>query len=140
MYLLDTNVISELRKMRGNRVPASVIAWWQTVDLLDCYLSVITVQEIETGILLVERTDTPQSQAIRRWLEQLVLRDFEGRILSIDIPTARSCARLHVPTKSPYRDSLIAATAIAHGMTVVTRNVSDFVRSGVRVINPWGNE
>ena len=121
----------------GDRVPSSVIAWWQTVDLLDCYLSVITVQEIETGVLLVERTDAPQSQAIRRWLEQVVLRDFEGRILSIDISTARRCAPFHVPKKSPYRDSLIAATAIAHGMTVVTRNVRDFQNIGMSVINPW---
>jgi predicted nucleic acid-binding protein len=137
MYVLDTNVISELRKGRTGRIAPPVKVWFEPVALSACYLSTITIQEIETGILLLEGRDPAQAAAIRRWLEQTILYDFKDRILPVDISVARVCAQLHVPVTRPYRDALIAATAMAHGMTVVTRNVKHFAEMSVRFLDPW---
>jgi predicted nucleic acid-binding protein len=137
MYLLDTNIVSELRKTRLSTAHPSIGDWFRSVDIAICYLSAITVQEIETGILLVETHDPAQAMAIRRWLEQKVLRDFNFRILPVDTAVARRCAYLHVPKTRAYRDALIAATAYVHNLPVVTRNVKDFVGTGVQIINPW---
>lgn len=137
MYVLDTNVISELRKGRSGRIAPAVSIWFQPISLTDCYLSTITVQEIDTGILLLERKDPAQAAVIRAWLEQTVLREFKDRILPVDISVARVCAQLHVPVTRPYRDALIAATAMAHDMTVVTRNVKHFAEMSMHFINPW---
>ena len=101
------------------------------------YLSAICVLELERGTLLMERRDASQGAMFRSWLENHVLPAFAGRILPVDIPVAVRCAALHVPNPCSYRDALIAATAMVHGMTVVTRNVSDFEPIGVALLNPW---
>ena len=137
MYLLDTNVVSELRKIRLGRADPHVAAWADSVEATDLYLSVITLQELEIGVLLAERRDPSQGAVFRAWLNAHVLPAFSGRILSMDTAVAQRSARLHVPDPRPVRDGLIAATALVHGMTVVTRNVADFEPTGVMVLNPW---
>lgn len=137
MFLLDTNVVSELRKVRLGKADSGVAAWADSVDAADLYLSVITVQELEIGVLLLERRDPVQGAVFRSWLTMRVLAAFTGRILSIDTAVALRSARLHVPDVRPVRDGLIAATALVYGMTVVTRNIADFVPAGVSTLNPW---
>lgn len=137
MYLLDTNVVSELRKVRMGRADLKVAAWADSVEAADLYLSVITIQELEIGVQLAERRDPAQGSVLRAWLNTQVLPAFNGRILSIDTAVAVRSAHLHVPNPRPVRDGLIAATALIHGMTVVTRNVADFEPTGVTVFNPW---
>lgn len=137
MFVLDTNVVSELRKVRLGRADKHVAQWADSVDSVDLYLSAITVQELEIGVLLAERRDPPQGAIFRTWLDNHVLPAFAGRILSVDTAVARRSAQLHVPDPRPVRDCLIAATALVHAMTVVTRNVSDFESSGVMLLNPW---
>jgi predicted nucleic acid-binding protein len=137
MYLLDTNVISELRKTRTAKGDRRVRAWSESMALAALFLSSITVLELERGTLLMERRDAFQGAMLRSWLEDHVLPAFGGRILPVDTAVALRCAALHVPNPRSYRDSLIAATAMVHGMTVVTRNVSDFEPIGVALLNPW---
>ncbi|WP_207227090.1 type II toxin-antitoxin system VapC family toxin [Advenella incenata] len=137
MFLLDTNVISELRKVRLGRADKNVAQWADSVDAIDLYLSAITIQELELGVLLVERREPTQGAIFRTWLENHVLPAFSGRILPVDIAVAQRCALLHVPDPRPAMDSLIAATALVHGLTLVTRNVADFQSSGVVMLNPW---
>jgi toxin FitB len=137
MYLLDTNVISEMRKVMAGRGDRGVQRWSNSVPEDITYLSTITVLESETGILLMLRKDPIQARVLREWLHGYVLPRFAGRILGVDTEIALRCATLHVPVTAPYRDSLIAATALVHGMRVVTRNVKDFVPMGVGVLNPW---
>lgn len=137
MYLLDTNVVSELRKIRLGKADPHVADWADSVDAVDLYLSVITVQELEIGVLLAERRDPSQGAIFRAWLNSHVLPAFTGRILVVDTAVAQRSARLHVPDPRPVRDGLIAATALVHGMTVVTRNVADFAPTGVATLNPW---
>jgi predicted nucleic acid-binding protein len=137
MYLLDTNVVSELRKIRVGKADRHVATWADSVDASDLYLSVITLQELEIGVLLIERRDPSQGAVFRAWLNDHVLPAFTGRILSVDTAVALRSAQLHVPDLRPVRDGLIAATALVHGMTVVTRNVVDFEVTGVPVLNPW---
>ena len=135
MFLLDTNVVSELR--RPERADASVRAWASGTPAELYAISVVTVLEIERGILLVERRDAMQAAVLRRWLEREILTPLADRILPIDTAIARRCANLHVPDPRPERDALIAATALTIGLTVVTRNVGDFEPMGVALINPW---
>lgn len=137
MFLLDTNVVSELRKIRLGKADPQVTAWADSVDASDLYLSVITVQELEIGIILVERRDPSQGTVLRRWLDHQVLPAFADRILSVDTTVVLRSARLHVPDPRPVRDGLIAATALVHGMTVVTRNTADFESTGAMILNPW---
>ena len=137
MFVLDTNVVSELRKIRLGRADECVAQWADSVDSVDLYLSAITVQELEIGVLLAERRDPPQGAVFRAWLDSHVLPAFAGRILPVDTAVAQRSAKLHVPDPRPVRDCLIAATALVHGMTVVTRNVADFESSGVVLLNPW---
>ena len=137
MYLLDTNIISELRKVRSDKANKNVEAWANSVATNSLYLSVVTVLELETGILQLERRDAIQGTILRTWLEHQVLPAFSGRILPVDIPVARTCAAMHVPNPRPHRDTWITATALVHGMTVVTRNVKDFEYAGVQLLNPW---
>ena len=138
-YLLDTNVVSELRKIRLGKADRYVAQWADSVDASDLYLSVITVQELEIGVLLAERRDPPQGAVFRAWLNLYVLPAFADRILSVDTAVVQRSARLHVPDPRPVRDGLIAATALLHGLTVVTRNVADFEPTGVAVLNPWSS-
>lgn len=137
MFLLDTNVISELRKVRVGRADRNVTAWVRSVPAASLFLSVIVVQELEIGTLLAERRNPPQGAILRVWLDEHVLSVFAERILPIDTAVARRSATLHIPNPRPIRDGLIAATAFVHGMTVVTRNVADFAPTGVSILNPW---
>lgn len=137
MYVLDTNVVSELRKVRNGMANPKVTAWSESVDAADLYVSVITVMELELGIRQIERKDFSQGKMLRSWLDQHVLPEFVERTLPIDTAVAMRCARLHVPDKRSERDALIAATALVHGMTVVTRNVADFQPTGATILNPW---
>lgn len=135
MFLLDTNVISELR--RGPRVDSHVAAWVDSVQQSELYLSIMTVFELELGVALLERRDPQGAIPLRRWLDGKVLPQFANRVFQVDLVVARRAATLHVPVRRPWRDAFIAATAIVHGLTVVTRNVSDFEQIGVALINPW---
>lgn len=135
MFLLDTNVVSELR--RPERADANVRAWASGTPAELYAISVVTVLELERGILLVERRDAMQAAVLRRWLEREILTPLADRILPIDTAIARRCANLHVPDPRPERDALIAATALTLGLTVVTRNVGDFEPMGVALLNPW---
>jgi predicted nucleic acid-binding protein len=134
-YLIDTNVWSELRN--PGRADINVRAWAETANPADLYLSAITVFELERGVLLIERRDSNQGARLRRWLERHVLEPFESRIVPIDAVIARRCAALHVPDPRSERDALIAATALTHGLIVVTRNVGDFEPLGAALLNPW---
>nr|WP_181377347.1 type II toxin-antitoxin system VapC family toxin [Ochrobactrum sp. LM19]AJW30018.1 toxin of toxin-antitoxin [Ochrobactrum sp. LM19] len=137
MYLLDTNVVSELRKVRLGRADPNVTTWSEDVDAADLYISVITVMELELGVLQLERKDACQGSVLRTWLDQHVLPEFADRILPIGTTVAQRCARLHVPDPRAERNALIAATALTYGMTVVTRNVADFQLTGATILNPW---
>jgi predicted nucleic acid-binding protein len=137
MYLLDTNVVSELRKAKTGKADRHVIVWANAVQASSLFLSAITILELELGVLLVERRDPVQGGVLRSWLDTHVLPAFAGRVLPIDIEVARRCALLHMPDPRAERDALIAATALVHGMAVVTRNADDFAATGVRIINPW---
>ncbi len=132
--LLDTNVVSELRKPRPDH---NVGSWAETITKRDAFISVITIREIEAGVLLVERRDADQGRLLRAWLEERVLLEYADRLLDVDLAVARRAAALHVPHPRPERDALIAATALTHGLTVVTRNTSDFAPMGVALLNPW---
>jgi toxin FitB len=137
MYVMDTNVVSELRKAKDGRADKHVMAWAIGVLPSSLFVSVITIIELELGVLLVERRDSVQGGVLRAWLDHRVLPAFTDRVLPIDTDVAKRCARLHVPDPRSERDALIAATALVHGMTVVTRDTTGFGRTGVEVINPW---
>lgn len=136
-YLIDTNVISEFRKIKIGKAHPNVAGWAADVRASDLFLSAMTVFELEHGALLIERRDARQGSVLRAWLDRQMSVTFAGRILSVDAAVAKRSASLHVPDPRPERDALIAATALVHGMTVVTRNVSDFTPMGVPVVNPW---
>ena len=137
MYLLDTNILSELRKRRSGKIDTAVEAWANSVDQADLFLSVITVMEVELGIALLERRDPHQAGVLRLWLHDKVMTAFTGRILPIDAAIALRCARLHVPDTKSERDAWIAATGLVHGLVVVTRNVVDFAGTGATLLDPW---
>jgi toxin FitB len=135
MFLLDTNVISELR--RPDKADRSVVAWASAIPAASFFLSVISILEIELGVLRIARKDVAQGAILRAWIDRQVLPRFDGRILPVDTAVAQQCAHLHVPDRRAERDALIAATAMVHGLTVVSRNVGDFGPIGVAVLNPW---
>ena len=137
MHLLDTNVVSELRKLRSGRADQEVSRWASSAPAGGFFISVITLMELETGVLLVMRRDPAQGTLLRVWMDLQVMPGFAGRVLPVDDAVALRCAALHVPDPRPERDALIAATALVHGMTVVTRNVADFAPMGVALLNPW---
>ena len=140
MFILDTNVVSELRKAKSGKADANVMAWAAAQDPAALFLSAITLLELEMGVRLAERRDSAQGAALRAWMTSRVLPAFEGRVLAVDGPVALCCAALHVPDPRSDRDALIAATGLVHSMPVVTRNVADFEGTGVRIINPWDDQ
>ncbi len=138
MFVLDTNVVSELRKVRSGKANPGVAAWAEKVPSVELFISAITIQELEHGVLLMERSDPTQGAMLREWLDQSVTAAFKNRVIAVDERVARSAAALHVPDPAPFRDALIGATALVHEMTVVTRDLKDFRRfHGVDVLNPW---
>ena len=137
MFLLDTNVISELRKLGDGKADARVVAWVAGRDAASFYISALTLMELEIVILRIERRDAGQGDRLRTWMERHVLPEFLERTLPVDSAVALKCARLHVPDPLAERDALIAATAMVHGMTVVTGNVADFEATGVAIVDPW---
>jgi toxin FitB len=138
MYLLDTNVVSELRKAPAGRANAGVVDWASSVSSGAMFLSVISAHELELGVLLAERADPAKGRILRAWLDHTVLPAFDGRILPVDHGVAVSAAAFHVPNPAPYRDAFIGATAHVHALTIVTRNTTDFERfAGTAVFNPW---
>jgi predicted nucleic acid-binding protein len=139
MYLLDTNVVSEMRKIRAGLADTHVSDWAGRVAADDLYVSAVTMEELEIGVLRLQRRDPKQGAALQAWFTTVVLPAFEGRILPVDIAVVRHSARLHVPDPRPVRDAFLAATALVHKLTVVTRNVSDFEGTGVFLLNPWEN-
>ncbi|MGO1080059.1 type II toxin-antitoxin system VapC family toxin [Inquilinus sp. CA228] len=134
MFLLDTSVVSELRRRQAD---PGVVAWARSIALPSLFLSAITIEEIEIGVMLAERRDPRQGATLRAWLENQVLTSFADRILPVDVTVARRSAAIHVPDPRPIRDGLIAATALVHGLTVATRNTADFDPAGVPTFNPW---
>ena len=135
MFLFDTNVVSELR--RPDRASPLVLAWAASRDPGSLFVSAVTIYELEKGAQRIRRRDAAQAQVIDRWIRSEVLPSFAGRILPFDIDVAFRCAALHVPDPRPERDAMIAATALEHGLTLVTRNVRDFQATGARLLNPW---
>jgi predicted nucleic acid-binding protein len=141
MYLLDTNIVSELRKDTGRANPG-VEAWARSsIGRREggrrAFLSVIVLMELEKGVRLAERRDPFQGAILREWLERRVRRDFEGAILPVTEPVAMQAAAYQVPDPAPVADALIAATAAVHGLTVVSRNVNHYRPMGVAVLNPF---
>jgi toxin FitB len=134
VFLLDTNVISELRKQR--RADARVASWFQTHDCELMFISVIVVAEIETGVRMIERRDKRQGRLLRVWAEA-VYAEFCDRLIPVDGSIARLFAGLQVPDRRPERDAWIAATALSSSLVVVTRNDADFRAMGVKLVNPW---
>lgn len=136
-YLLDTNVVSELRKVGDGRADANVTRWLSAQDSSDLFISAITILEIERGILSLQRRDGSKGARLRKWMDSRVRPEFEGRILPIDDAIATRCAHLHIPDRRNEADALIASTALVHNLSVVTRNVQDFDRTGAIVVDPW---
>ena len=136
-FLLDTHALSEMRKIRLGRADPKVAAWSEHVSARDLFVSVITLQEIEQGLLLLQRRDAAQAGPLRHWFDAQVLPMFAGRTLPITLEIALCGARLNAPDPQPYRVGLIAATALVHGLTVVTRNEADFSATGAALLNPW---
>ncbi|WIW91139.1 type II toxin-antitoxin system VapC family toxin (plasmid) [Sphingobium sp. V4] len=140
MFLIDTNVISESRKVRSGRAAPEVVAWLKATNPGTTFISVITLFELELGVVRAERRDPAQGEILRRWLDHIVKPGFAGRVLAIDSTVAITCAGLQVPDPVSERDGWIAATALAQGLTVVTRNVADFAATGVAIHNPWSSD
>ena len=138
MFILDTNVVSELRKAKTRKADINVMTWAASQDPSALFLSAITLLELEMGVRLAERRDATQGAILRVWITDRVLPTFKGRVLPVDEPVALCCAALHVPDPRSDRDALIAATGIVHAMPIVTRNVTDFEKTGVKILNPWG--
>jgi len=134
MYVLDTNVISELGKAHPD---SNVLRWAGSHSLKEFYLSAVVVKELEYGCLLMERRDQLQGSRLRQWLTA-VLEEYEDRVLVVDQRVARKAASLHIPDPAPEADAYIAATALVAGFPIVTRNITDFMRfAGLTIINPW---
>lgn len=141
MFIVDTDVVSELRKAKSGKADPGVTAWAESVNASALFMSAVSLHELERGVLLLERRDPRQGDQLRRWLENAVVPAFADRVLPVDGRVARRAATLHVPDPAPLADSFIAATAQIHSMAVVTRNVSDFVRfTGLDVHNPWSEK
>lgn len=137
MFLLDTHVVSELRKAGDSKANRRVTDWFSDKDSGTFFISVITLMELETGVLRVERRDPSQGKRLRQWLDTRVRSQFAERCLAVDTQVAIRRARLHSADPRSERDALIAATALVQRLTVVTRHTKDFGPTGVKLINPW---
>jgi toxin FitB len=133
-YLLDTNVIAELRK--GTRANGKVRAWFAALDADAIFLSVLTIGEIRRGIESLRRRDLASARALDSWVLRLVT-EHDERILPVNLPIVEEWGRLGIPDPLPVIDGLLAATAKVHGLTLATRNVKDVSRTRVRVVNPF---
>jgi len=134
--LLDTNVLSELRK--GDRAHAEVRAWFDATDEADLFTSVLVLGELRRGVESIRRRDPISAEALDQWLHRLK-ETFADRLLPVDAVIADRWGPLNVPDPVPTVDGLLAATALVHDMTLVTRNTRDVHRSGVRLLNPFGD-
>lgn len=137
MYLLDTNVISEIRKIPSGKANPQLTQWAQNCAADEMFVSVITLMELHKGILSMKRKDAMQGEHLQNWFQTQVLPSYQGRILPITTEIALRCGALHVPNPQPAFDSLIAATALVHNLIVVTQNIRDFDSTGVNLINPF---
>ena len=137
MLLLDTNVVSELRKVASGRAHPNVVVWNETVDPAETFISSVVLHELEIGVRLVEHNDSAAGRVLRNWLDNTVITAFSGRILPLDDAAALQAAKWHVPDPKPINDAYIAATALTRRMTLVTRNIKDFAGMGVKLVNPW---
>jgi len=137
VYLLDTNIVSDLRKAGASSADPHLVEWAGGIESGHFYISSITLLELEIGVQRLERKDKRQGRVLRSWLADRVYPTFDGRVLPFCIDSAAYCAQLHVPDQRSDRDSFIASIAYVHDMTVVTRNLKDFEGMGVSLINPW---
>lgn len=134
-FLVDTNIVSEMRKGRDGN--SGVVAWSGSVDMSDLAISVLCLKELEYGVLNVAGSDPLKSLVLRAYLDHFVIPQYRGRVLPVDEVIAIRAAALDVPKRRPFADGLIAATALVHDLTVVTRNTVDFLPTGVRLLNPF---
>ena len=137
LYLLDTNVVSETRKIKNGKADTNFIRWFAHVNQDSLHISVVVLMELQRGILSVARRDAGQAEGLRLWYRHGVLDFYRGRILGVDECTADICAGLHVPDKSPENDAWIAALALQHNLALVTRNTSDMQHAGIKLFNPF---
>lgn len=137
MYLLDTNIISELKKLDSGKIHPQVQRWAYSINLMQTKISVVSITEIRTGILSLARKGQAQAASLDNWFTNRLLPAYRTRTLSVDTEVALICAQLHIPAKRPINDAYIAATAIAHNLTLVTRNVRDFQGLPLMLENPF---
>jgi len=137
MFLLDTNVVSEYRKIQSNKADPNFVSWQQNIMPHLLYISAVTLMELNIGVLAKERKDKATGLILRAWLENKVIPAFEDRILPIDADVALICSEMHVPNNKSFRDAFIGATAKSNNMKLVTRNVADFKDMNISIINPW---
>ena len=137
MYLLDTNIISEIRKLAKNKCDKNVADWVRSTSKDLMFTNAVVMMELERGVMSIERKDTTQGKLLRHWFEMDVKPAFHGKILKIDEQTAQICAKLHIPDHAPENDAWIAASAIQHNLVLVTGNTADFARTGVKLFNPF---
>ena len=135
MYLLDTGIVFELRNAKAGRTDPGLAAWASGIPREDMFISALALLELEDDAARLERKDKPAGAALRAWIGDQVMRAFEGRILPVDAAIARRRGTLPYPDA---RDGLLAATALEHGLTLVTRNAAAFKAGRVRTFNPWG--